>query len=199
MALSTYAELVSAVGDWLDRDDLAAKIPNFVTVTEARLNRLLSDMDMEVWTTLTATDEATPLPDDYGEMVSITCGAGPLTPIGPVAFSAVDTSVTGEPRFYCIVDGEIRFAPADSAASIGLVYRRTVPSLTATSPTNWLMTRAPDVYLYGALLQASAFLVEDDRVPLWKAAFDEALAELRADGSRRKWGAGPLAPRIART
>lgn len=200
MTLATYSELASAIGDWLDRDDLAAKAPSFIRLAEARLNRLLSDMDMEVSTTLTATDEATPLPADFGEMVSVTCGDGRLSPIGPVEFTAVDTAIAGEPCFYCIADGEIRFAPANSTASIGLIYRRTIPALTSTDTTNWLLSRAPDVYLYGALLQASAFLAEEDNdVAMWKVAFDEAIAELRADGDRRKWGAGPLAPRIRRS
>jgi len=79
-----------------------------------------------------------------------------------------------------------------------MVYRRRIPALSATTTTNWLLDLAPDAYLYGALVQAEAFLAEDDRLPMWKAAFDEAINELRADADKRKWGAGPLAPRIDR-
>jgi len=198
MALSTYSDLLSAVGDWLDRSDLEARIPDFIRLAESRLNRLLDDPEMEIATTLTANDEATPLPADFGEMVSISTGNGALQAMGPVEFAAVDPSITGTPRYYSIVDQEIRFAPANSTASISLVYRRSIPSLTADNPTNWLMTRAPDVYLYGALLHAEAYDPNDERVPLWKAAFDEAIGELRTDGARRKWGPS-MAPRIRRT
>ena len=106
--------------------------------------------------------------------------------------------VSGTPRSYAIVDGSITFAPGNVTTPITMLYRRRLPALTAASPTNWLLTLAPDVYLYGALTQAEGFLAEDDRVAGWKSMFDEAIAELRMDGARRKWGAGPIAPRINR-
>lgn len=192
------AGLISAVGDYLDRDDLAAKAPTFIQVAEARLNRLLDDPEMEaIWETAAAGD-FTPLPADFGSMVSISTGDGPLLATGPVEFAAYDTTITGAPRHYVIADGSISFWPGTSTANIRMIYRRRLPPLTEAAPTNWLLSLAPDVYLYGALVQASAFLAEDDRLSLWKGAFDEAIAELRADGNRRKWGAGPLGPRIRR-
>lgn len=199
MSIATYSDMVTAVGDWLDRGDLAARIPDFLRLTEARLNRLLDDPDMEVSTTIAATGDYTALPADFGEMVSINTGRGPLGAIGPVEFAGYDHTITGYPRVYSIVDQTIAFAPANATASIALVYRRTIPALNLSNPTNWLINRAPDIYLYGALVQASAFLAEDDRVGLWKSAFDEAIQELRIDSQRRKWGAGPIAPRIRRT
>lgn len=198
MSIATYSDLVTAVGDWLDRDDLAARAPDFIRLTEARLNRLLDDPDMEVVSEATASDTYTALPADFGAMVSITTGEGALSAMSAADFAGLDVQA-GIPRYYTIVDGSITFAPGNSTASIRMVYRRTIPALTASNTTNWLLDRAPDAYLYGALVQASAFLAEDDRLPLWKGAFDEAIAELKEDGSRRKWGAGPLAPRIRRT
>ena len=41
MALSTYSELQSTVASYLNRDDLTAIIPTFITLTENRLNREL--------------------------------------------------------------------------------------------------------------------------------------------------------------
>jgi hypothetical protein len=199
MSIATFTELKTVIGDWLDRDDLAARASDFIRLTEVRLNRLLDDPDMEQISTATASGASTALPDDFGSMVSISDGIGrPLMPMGSGEFSGIDRSIAGEPRYYTIEDGSITFAPANSTAAIRMVYRRTIPALTEAAPTNWLLTRAPDVYLYGALVQASAFLAEDDRIGLWKSAFDEAIAELRSDGARRKWGAGPLAARVRR-
>ena len=199
MALDTYTDLVTEVGEYLDRPDLAARVPTFVRLSEARLNRVLDDPDMEVAATVTASGALTALPADFGSMVSVNTGGGFLEALGPVQFAGLDHTVMAAPRFYSISTNGISFAPGNSTALISMVYRRRIPALTAAAPTNWLLTRAPDVYLYGALLQASAFLVEDDRLGLWKSAFDEAIAELRTDGARRKWGAGPIAPRIGRT
>lgn len=194
MSIATYSELVSAIGDWLDRDDLAVRVPDFIRLAEARLNRLLDDPDMEAITTLTGDGAA--LPADFGSMISIgTSDGNPLKAMGNAEYAAI-LPQSGVSRYYTIREGAIYYVPG--SANVTLVYRRSLPGLSATDTTNWLLDRAPDAYLYGSLVQASAFLAEDDRLPLWKGAFDEAIAELRTDGTRRKWGAGPLAPRIRR-
>lgn len=191
----TFTTLSADIADYLDRDDLTARIPGFIRRTEARLNRLLEDPEMEVSDTLTG--DGASLPADFGAMISIgTADGNALTPMANAEYAAL-TPVSGVSRFYTIREGAIYYYPG--SANVTLVYRRSIPALTADSPTNWLLDRAPDVYLYGALVQASAFLAEDERVGLWKSAFDEAIDELRTDGAKRKWGAGPIAPRIRRT
>jgi len=195
--ITNYSELVAAVGDWLDRDDLAARSGTFIQLVESRLNRLLDDPNMEVTLSATAAGDATPLPADFGSMVSISTGHGVLEAMGSVE-SAGYPSLSGDPRAYAIVNNALVFAPRNASTPYTLVYRRRIPSLTDAAPVNWLLSLAPDIYLYGALLQAEAFLSEDSRIDLWKAAFDEAVSELGTDGARRKWGAGPIAPRIRR-
>lgn len=196
--ITNYTTLVDALGDWVDRDDLATKAPTFIQFTEARLNRLLEDPEMEVVSTATATGSSTALPDDFGSMVSVSTGNGPLYATGPVEFATYDTAISGNPRHYAIIDGAIRFWPGNSSAIISMVYRRRIPALTAAAPTNWLLTLAPDVYFYGCLVQAFGWDNDDVRVAGWKDTFDEAIGELRMDADKRKWGAGPIAPRIGR-
>lgn len=198
MTIATYPQLVAAVGDWLDRDDLSGRASTFVQLAEARMNRLLNDPEMEVTSNAVALGGVVALPPDFGEMVSITAGEGKLAPVGAVEFTSFRQGITGTARFYTISDGSLRLAPAGPSAPVTMVYRRRIPALSDESPTNWLLSLAPDAYLYGSLVQAEAFLSEDERVEGWKSMFEEALAELRVDGARRKWGAGTLAPRIAR-
>lgn len=198
MSISSYAELASAVADLVDRPDLDTKMPTFVQLAEARMNRLLEDPEMEVTSTTTATGDYTTLPSDFGAMVSVSTGDGRLTATGPVEFAAYDSSITGTPRHYAIVDGSIAFWPGNSSAVIRIVYRRRIPALTASNTSNWLLALAPDAYLYGTLMQAFAWDHDEERAAIYKGAQDEALAELRQEGSRRKWGAGPIAPRIGR-
>lgn len=197
--IATYFDLADAVGDWLDRSDLATRIPTFLALVEAKVNRKLQDPDQDATAISTADGDYTALPDDFGEMISISAGGGPLFQISASDYAGLDETVTGTPRGYSIVERSIAFAPRNAAAEIRMVYRVKVPALTTDAPTNWLLTRAPDVYLYGALVEASAFLVEDQRAIGWKALFDEAVSDLMADGVRRRYGSGPLAPRIRRT
>ena len=41
MAINTYATLQTAVANWLDRSDLTDRIPEFIALAEARMNRNL--------------------------------------------------------------------------------------------------------------------------------------------------------------
>lgn len=196
--LATRDELVAYVTDLLDRDDITDdRASTAIRMTEARLNRLLEDPEMEVTSNTVAAGDATVLPADFGEMVSISTGDGRLSPVGPVEFASFN-EISGTPRYYVIRDGAISFAPGNSTANIEMIYRRRIPALTDSNTSNWLLALAPDVYVYGLLVQLGILLGEDDRLGAWKGAFDEAIAELKTDGDRRKWGAGPISPRIGR-
>ncbi len=200
MTIANYSELVTEVEAYLDRADYTPRIPTFIKLTEARLNRLLDDPEMETRTTAVGTGQYTTLPDDFKRMVGVSTGnLYKLQQVSGSAITSLDQTLTGDPRFYAIVDGAITFAPINAAAPISMLYVRRIPALTVAAPTNWLLTLAPDLYLYGVLLQANLFGWFDDRIPLFKAAFDEAIDELRKDGADRRWGSAPLAPRLGRT
>ena len=47
MAIGTFAELKTAIANWLDRDDLTARVPEFIALSEARINRALDVRQME--------------------------------------------------------------------------------------------------------------------------------------------------------
>lgn len=201
MTIATYSELVTELESYLNRADYTPRIPTFIALTEARLNRLLDDPEMEVRATATGTGQFTTLPTDFKRLVGISVG-GPyynLEQISGSRITSLDQSVAGDPRYYAIVDGSITFAPIDNAANMTMLYVRRIPALTSGAPSNWLLTLAPDLYLYGALVQANIFGWQDDRVAGFKAMFDEAIEELRRDADNRRWGSAPLAPRLGRT
>ncbi len=200
MTLANYGELVTELEAYLNRADFTPRIPTFISLTEARLNRLLDDPEMEVRATATGTGQYTTLPADFKRMVGVSTGNDfALEQISGGRLTSLDQTITGTPRFYAIADGSISFAPINSAANITMLYIRRIPALTAAAPTNWLLTMAPDLYLYGTLLQAHLFGWFDERLPIFKAAFDEVIGEMRADAADRRWGSAPLAPRLGRT
>lgn len=195
----TYTDLVSDLEAYLNRTDYTTHIPRFIQLTEARLNRLLEDPEMEVTSTATTSGQYLAPPDDLGEIKSIRVGNYRLAQSTAADFSGFP-SISGIPQYYGLFGGQIAFGPIPSNGStVTIVYVRRIPGLTAGNPTNWLLTLAPDIYLYGCLLQAHVFGWFDERISLFKAAFDEAIQELRIDGQRRRLGAAPLAPRLGRT
>jgi hypothetical protein len=97
---------------WLDRDDLDADVDTFIQLTEARLNRLLEDPDMEVSTTLTG--DGASLPVDFGSMVSIGTADGyPLAQMGNEEYSAI-RPISGISRYYTIRAGKIYYVPGSA-------------------------------------------------------------------------------------
>ena len=101
MALTTYTELKASVADWLNRTDLTAAIPDFITLAESKFSTEL--------------------------------------------------------KFY-----------------------GTFTALSGSNASNDVLAKAPDLYLYGALLAAAPLLEHHERVATWEGLYGKALARLNA-------------------
>jgi hypothetical protein len=192
----TYSGLVSSVGSWLNRSDLGTRIPDFIALLEARLNRLLRVPDMEQTTELVAAAEID-LPADFLSVRALYLDADPRSELEPVSLGTLRTKyacqTTGRPECYAISGSSIILGPApDDDYALQLTYFAAIDGLASDNETNWLIANHPDVYLYGTLTMAEAFIWDDPRIGLWKAALDEALDELMAHGRKKHYGAAPL-------
>lgn len=191
MAISTYAELLTAAANWLDRDDLTDRIPEFVVLAEARFNRVLRAPDM-----LTR-DDAFAIDGQYethptgfmeaSRFVLLTSPVTPLSYVPPLELAEIRHKRTssGKPAFYTITGGSFEFLPTpDSAYTASLLYYARLTPL--ASGVNWLFTAHPDIYLHGTLVAAEAYIRNDERLPVWKMQLDQALAELGVLNERKK-------------
>ncbi len=70
MAITTYSELQSAVADWLNRSDLTARIPDFITLAETRINRDLRAREQQVIATANVDTPFFAIPGDFLEFKS---------------------------------------------------------------------------------------------------------------------------------
>ena len=201
MALSTFTELKDAVADWLDRSDLTARIPDFITLAETRINRELRIRPMEVRSSMTTTagSQYFNLPGGYIQMRNIQLNANPVTPLEYITPEMLDrlygSSTTGKPRAYTLIGDEIQLSPIpDSAYSLEMAfYEKFTPlgdgATGGTVVSNWLTLNAPDVLLYGALLEAEPFIKNDERVPVWLNGYSNAIDKLqKADARDRHSG-----------
>ena len=203
MSISNYVELQAAGANYLARDDLSARIPEFIALTEAKLNRLLFVPQMEVRSTATVDinadePEFISLPTDFQTMrrvrLSSVLGKPRLnfvtgTQIDDIRYSR--DNMTGQPAYFSIVGTEMELLPTPAQAyTLEMVYRATLPPL-ASNPTNWLLTMAPDIYLYGMLLEAAPYTKEDERVSLWASAFSTVLDNLNSLGNMQSFDSGP--------
>lgn len=200
MAIGTYAELQAAVGTWLDRTDLTAPAPTFIRLTESKINKVLRSHQMIKRVETVLDDAVETLPVDFLEMLSAHIRTSPVTPVDfrPMNdFVRLDEfNLTGTPRWYSIVGNTLRFAPAPiGSPTFEMSYYARVPALSDDEPVNWLLTDYPDVYLYGALAEASIYLREDDRAGYWGGLFGGEIANLNVASERARFSASPLAIR----
>jgi hypothetical protein len=102
-------------------------------------------------------------------------------------------NVTGQPIYYTIVGDEMELAPTPGEDyTIEMVYRANLTALSGSNATNWLIDLAPDVYLYGTLLEAAAYTRGfDDMLPVWSSAFTSTIDQLGTHGHRQGSDAGP--------
>ena len=191
MALDTYSNLKLEIADWLNRSDLSDQIDTFIDLAEARMNREIRVRDMLTRTTLSISSQYTDLPSDFLAMRNINLDTSPLTVpqfvtpeymdrIRRNKYSYSSTSVTGTPIWYTIKGNEMEVVPnPDSAKTANITYYAKIPALTVTADTNWVLTNHPELYLTGSLVAASAYLIEDNRIPLWENGYQKAAEELK--------------------
>lgn len=200
MSISTYSELQTAVENWLHRADLDSRIPEFIALCEAKFNRACRLQTMETRVTATLDEEYEDLPTDYLEMrsIQITGTSGrPLEYMPPEMLRIKYRGAVSTPIHYTIIGDTLQFGPSpDGSYTMEMVYYKRIPALSDSQTTNWMLTNHPDVYLYGSLMEAEPFIMNDPRFPLWKSRYDQAIAEVMGEDQRKRFSGSPLMMRF---
>lgn len=201
MAITTYGELQTAIGNWLDHSLFTARIPEFIALFEAAANRRLRVREQETATSLTPSAGAAALPADYLAWRRVTWTGSSRVELQYVHPSYLQAAYPGSPadmpRIFTIEGSTLKLRPVDDT-TLELDYFAKVPTLSDSVSTNWLLSAHPDLYLFGALVEAEMFGANDERAPLWKARRDEIFDEIeklsnktRGAGAVRVMGATP--------
>jgi hypothetical protein len=193
VALSTYADLRTAAADWLDRADVAHRIPDFIALAEVRLDRLLRARRMEVEAQIPVAVGArtAALPADFREGL----GLWRETPEGRIRLRFVTpgqmpvSSAGGAPERWSI-DGANLVFERPCIPGAGFILRMLARlSLSEAQPVNPVLADYPDLYLFGTLVEAAPFLRDAELLSLFAARFEAALMEARAQEARHRAGA----------
>lgn len=188
MALTNYTDLQSSIASWLHRSDLTAIIPDFITLAESRINRTLRVNPKMIDTPLTATigSRYIALPAGFieaeGLWLEYYAPRRKLPYVTPTEL-VVGTG-NGNPSYWTIDGANIALDwAADIAYSFTLRNYQSF-ALSSGSPTNWLLTNHPDVYLYAALVESAPYIKDDARIELWKGLYSTAVVEVQDKESR---------------
>jgi hypothetical protein len=215
IAIGSTTDLIAACQSWLfNRADIAAQVPAFIQLFEAKMNRTLFCRQMENRVTITLNTALTQpqfvaLPADFQTMRRIwlvdTFNVSPTTMQPRLDFVTgaqmddlhMENTSAGAPVWFTLFGNEMEFLPVpDQNYQVGMIYRQYIPSLNVNS-TNWLLTLAPDAYLYGTLMEAAPYLHEDERISVWAQGVGIAVQQLNELNMQALYNAGPLVIRRA--
>jgi len=195
MALSTYSDLKTAIANFLARDDLTTQIPDFIRLAEARMSRELDTRSMEKRATATtvAGDGFISLPTDLREIRNVQLNTDPVKTLEYYTMQMLNTHYSGQgqgkPKGYSIVGVEIALKPIpDAAYTLEIVYGESLDALSDTNTNNTILTRHPDAYLYGSLMNAYTFLMDETRATQYDTLFSRIMREIIIDTEKARYG-----------
>lgn len=187
--ISSYTTLDAAVDAYLARSDLSDYVPNFIQNFEERFYRQPKNFGKWMESALSVAISTTAaLPSDYLALKIAYLSGKENAPLIP---STVDQVLQKYPRAgnsglpkWIARDAEtFIFGPVpDSGYTLAGTYfakPTLLRNYASDAAAHWLIVNAPDLLLYGALLEAQPFLMNDKRINVWQVFHDRALQDYR--------------------
>lgn len=203
MAYTSYSDLQTSVANYLGRSDLTTVIPDFIRFAETRLARELRTRKMlkSATASMTAGDARVALPTDFLEVRDLYTQGNPRMPVtymSPSAFTRdARADESGLPVFYTVLSAEFQFAPMpDTAYVLEILYYAQPPVLSGSNSSNVFLANYPDALLYGALLEAEPYLINDARSQTWATLYDRAIKNIQDSDQNSEYSGIPLQMRI---
>ena len=198
----TYAELKTAIADYLNRSDLTSTIDTFIDQSEAEMNRKLRHKKMIKRATAICDSQYLATPTDWLEAINVEITSGDFSPLMQMSIESLDVyrksinNRSGQPVYFALVDDSIEVCPnPDGDYTVQLTYYASIPSLSDSNTTNWVSTYYPDLYLNMTLFQGSMYLMDDDRAKGFKSLSEQIFEEMRMEEQKAAFGKGSLIPR----
>lgn len=194
MSLDTYDGLKTSIAEHLDRDDLTDQIPDFIKLAEARHKKPsvsggIRIRQMIARESITVDARQINLPEGFLEPITLKLLTNPVTPlkyVSPDYMDKIRDETSDKPNYYTIGD-EIEFDHnPDSSYSGEIRFYKAETALSDSNTSNNILEADPGAYLYGALIASAPFLMDDPRLVVWKALYDECAAGLNGLNKRAR-------------
>jgi hypothetical protein len=193
MSLTTYLGLKDSIESWSHRNDVANRLDDFIDLAESEMYRHLRIRDMETRTTATTSGRYLALPTGFLEMrrVRLISGAQYFELLYSTPEGMYISQDSGIPGVYTITS-QLEFDRSpDSAYTIEYQYYASLSALSAGSPTNAILTRFPNIYLFGSLWALYLWALQEDKAEYYYGMFMQAIQTANREDSKGRHGPAP--------
>lgn len=201
----TFTSLQDDVRSYLERGGSAstdplvyAQIPSLINFAERRISR---DLKVQGFQTVVVTNLQTGVavlakPDRWRETISMNIGTGAGNNTRTMLFTRsyeycrqywpTETEVE-QPEFYADYNytNWLIVPTPDDDYPIEILYYELPALLDDNNQTNWLTEYAPNLLLYATLLEATPFLKNDERIPVWTNMYQMAAQALNGEDLKK--------------
>jgi len=194
MALGTYAELTTAIGTWDERTFTSTETDQFIRLVEARADRRLQRDYRRRYTETVNTDAdgIGTIPSGFVGLQSVTrnvLGSMPLTQLSNAAFMAVNPyKLASDAEYFTLISATQFMVTPVTDDDFIVRFSKTLTALTSSNTTNWLLTLAPDFYLFGCQAQSAAYLKDYQTAAALQGQSDDILDQIVSQGNVAEFG-----------
>jgi hypothetical protein len=208
--ITSYSTLITTIQDYMARSDLSTFAPNAVQLWEERFYRQPRNYGkwLEASFSIAFTTTAT-VPTDYLSARVFYLNGQVQQPLKVSSLEQVYLSYprgggSGTPKLIARDGAAFVFGPAPSGSFTlnGTYYAKPAPLRSystggADAVAHFLILNAPDLLLYGALLEMEAFTKNDARIAVWSAAHQQAMADYRDLMKAQNFSGGAMQTLVA--
>lgn len=187
---SGYISLQANIADYIARSDLTSQIPVFIQNWEERFYRQPRNYGhwMATGVLNVAFTTTAAVPSDFLTARSYYLNGQSQKPLIVSSLEQIlvkypRAGSSGIPKWIARDGANFVFGPIPSGSFTlnGSYYIKPtlIRNFASDAAAHYLIVNAPDLLLYGALLEAEAFIKNDARIATWSAAHAQALSDYR--------------------
>ena len=180
-----YSALKQAIVNYTGRQQLLDQTATFIALAEAKLRKkIFSDEVTTVNLTVSANSDTVDLPSDFYSIFSEPFyeKSGSIIQLCLKSNSDINKerlyAETGDAFYYNIEGKKLRIAPKFSSdTAITLKYYSTIPSLSDTNTSNFLLANHSDIYLQASLIEAYIYTSDERNQIKYQNLLERSLSD----------------------
>lgn len=180
-AFTDFLDLQTAVVEHVQRPDIADVFPRLVKLAEVAFNRRVRCREQVTTSSLVVTGGVATLPTDFQEVIGVYDEAGAEYIAQPLQ----ELRKTQSKGYYSISGSTLT---TKNDETLTLQYYAKVPTISATmTDSNWLLQKAPGLYLYGVGLEAAKYVRDAEIAQATMPFLEMEFAALAAEDAQQRY------------